>query len=196
MISWLSSSSSEIFTSFFTVWFNSNFLVSGWNVLSSCLVSLWDVYVYEMLHSKLVISSLHEFCIFWISFCQPFLTPHHYFLFNHPTTWLVLTVPYSVQFGLCCLNLCQWGHCWSAVKTADLHCNLQLQYLSLSTVKAGQSILETYLPLLLSSSQELLTESLARPLYLLFSPSLLSLLVSFCAFYLIRCALTKGDGGA
>lgn len=53
--------------------------------------------VYEMLRAKLEISYLREVCIFGISFCQPSLTLHRCFLLNHPTTWLVLTMPYNVH---------------------------------------------------------------------------------------------------
>lgn len=123
-----------------------------------------------MLHAKLVISSLHELCIFWISFCQPFLTPHHHFLFNHPTTWLVLTVPYRVQFGLCCLNLCQWGHCWSAVKTS-LHCNT----FSFPRSRGGNSYLKHSCP-----SSCLIVKSCLQK-------ALLGLHICFCLHHFFLC---------
>lgn len=138
-----------------------------------------------MLCAELVISSLHEVCLFWISFCQPSVGLHHYFWLSHPTTGLVLAMPRSVHTV-----------CPILFKPMMMEALLlsSLKVFVLSAILVKNKAVHTWNTLSHSAnSQELLTKILSRPLHPLFSPSHFSLLVSFWSFSpeCFRCALRR-----
>lgn len=135
-----------------------NFLISDWDVLLGYLIkSFAQLYVCEMLHAELVISSLHEVCLFWISFSQPSVRLHHYFWLSHPITWLVLAMPCSVHTV--------WPMLFKPVimETSLLS---TFKVFVLSTALVQNKAIHTWSALSHgANSEELLTKNLARPLY-------------------------------